>query len=81
MAKWTKVMDFLAMRSARHRPKTRASWLYGAGPFALIVATAFFLVESDLPYGWQILIIALVGVVVCPALVLLAAVLFDRNFK
>ncbi len=67
------------MRSARHRPKTRGSWLYGAGPLVLVVATVFFLVKYHVPYGWAILTIALVGVVVCPALVLLATAMSDRN--
>lgn len=81
MAKWATVMDFLAMGSARRQPRTRGSWLYAAGPMALIVATVFFVDEYDVPYGWQILIIVLVGVVVCPALVLLATVVLNRNPK
>lgn len=81
MANWTTVIDFLTMRTARRQPKTRGSWLYGAGPFALIVATVFLVHEYDVPYVWQILIIVLVGVVMCPALVLLATVVFDRNPK
>lgn len=79
MAKGSTMMDFLMMRSARRQPKTRGSWLYGAGPFALIVVTVFFLAKFDVPYGWKILIIVLVGFVVCPALVLLATVVSDRN--
>lgn len=73
------VMDFLTMRRARDRPKTRGSWLYGAGPFALIVVTVFLLMSYHVPYGWQLLITALVAVLVCPALVLLATVLLDRT--
>lgn len=79
MASWATVLDFVSMRSARRQPKTRASWLYGAGPFALIVATLFFVEEMDLPYAWQVVIIVVVGVVVCPTLVLLATVVFDRT--
>ncbi len=72
-------MDFLAMRSARRQPRTRGSWLYGAGPFVLILATGFIMNKYDVAYGWQILILVLVGVVVCPALVLLATVVFDQH--
>ncbi|MEO7127076.1 MAG: hypothetical protein ABI382_08920 [Nakamurella sp.] len=79
MAVHAAVMDFLAMRSARRQPKTRGSWLYGAGPFALIVATGVFMVGYDVPYWWAILVIVVEAVVVCPALVLLATVVFDRR--
>lgn len=81
MARWTTVMDFVAMRSASRQPRTRGSWLYGAGPFALVVATVLLVIRLDVPFGWQILITIVVGVVVCPALVLLATVVFDRNPK
>ncbi len=81
MTRSTVVMDFLAMRSARRQPRRRGSWLYGAIPFALIVATAFLMRASDAPYGWQIVTIVLVGVVLCPALVLLAATVSDRRHE
>lgn len=75
------VMDFLTMRRATDRPKTRGSWLYGAGTFALIVVTVLLLMIYHVPYGWQLLITALVAVVVCPALVFLATAVSDRIRK
>lgn len=79
MAKGTTVTDFLTMRSARRQPKSRGSWLYGAGPFGLTLATAIVVHKVDVPYVWQILIAVLVALVVCPAPVLLVTVVFDRN--
>ena len=79
MATWPPVTDFLAMRRARRQPKARGAWLCGAGPFALILATTFFLVGYDVPYWWAIVILVLEVAVVCPALVLLATVLLDRT--
>jgi hypothetical protein len=70
-------MDFLAMRSASRQPSARGSWLYGAGPFALIVATgrarirpALRVADPDHRLG---------GVVGCPALVLPATAVRQRG--